>query len=139
MSFSVFASSKFQSRLIKFSDFRISQVGCFLHLGSLMNLDFGNIIKEGSANVGQASSTSESLPPLFGSAPNFTAAVIFFVALWNSWWNLFAQRMRHCCFAAFTLVFLIINKSSSNLIASHLFFAQGTCSPTTWCGFLHMT
>ena len=61
------------------------QVGSFLHLGGLMNLDFGNILKDTEVKAGAAASTSETLPGIFGTVPNFTAAVIFFVALWNSW------------------------------------------------------
>ena len=64
---------------------RASQVGSFLHLGALMNLDFGNVLKEGDALAGSMSASTEQLPGLLAKIPNFTAAVVFFIALWNSW------------------------------------------------------
>jgi hypothetical protein len=50
-----------------------------------MNLDFGKVLKDSDVKVGAADTTAEKLPSIFAAVPNFTAAVIFFVALWNSW------------------------------------------------------
>ena len=50
-----------------------------------MNLDFGGILKDSDVRIGAAAATTENLPEIFATAPNFCAAVIFFVALWNSW------------------------------------------------------
>ncbi len=61
------------------------QVGSFLHLGGLMNLDFGKLLKDSDVPIGATVSITETLPGILGTAPNFTAAIIFFVALWNSW------------------------------------------------------
>ncbi len=50
-----------------------------------MNLDFGGILKEGDVFAGASAASAEQLPGIFASVPDFTAAVIFFIALWNSW------------------------------------------------------
>jgi hypothetical protein len=49
-----------------------------------MNQDFGKVIQDG-VRTGSSATTVEQLPGIFAKFPNFTAAVIFFVALWNSW------------------------------------------------------
>ncbi len=72
-----------------------TQVGCFLHIGGLMNLDFGKVLKDGDVTAGAKISTTETLPGIFGTVPNFTAAVIFFIALWNSW--CVTERAQHSC------------------------------------------
>jgi hypothetical protein len=90
---------------------RVPQVGCFLHLGSLMNLDFGKVLKDSDTNTGAAATTTEKLPGFFASVPNFTAAVIFFVALWNSWCQLHrnSPRVAHLSASRFTLRYMFAN------------------------------
>jgi hypothetical protein len=61
-----------------------------------MNLDFGKVLKDGDVTAGAAISTTETLPGIFGTVPNFTAAVIFFIALWNSW--CVTERAQHSCY-----------------------------------------
>jgi hypothetical protein len=62
-----------------------------------MNLDFGKLLKDGDVTAGAAVSTTETLPGIFSTVPNFTAAIIFFIALWNSWCvTERAQHSFHC-------------------------------------------
>jgi hypothetical protein len=49
-----------------------------------MNQDFGKVL-QGDVTTGSSETTAEQLPGIFQTVPNFTAAAIFFVALWNSW------------------------------------------------------
>ena len=102
---------------------RASQVGSFLHLGALMNLDFGKVLKEGDALAGSMSASTEQLPGLFAKIPNFTAAVVFFIALWNSWCE--RCHPQAPAPAHSTAASALLTRACPPPL-------PGTCSPTTW-------